>query len=66
MGNEKSMGLGACWVGFLMAAASLHTPIKEALGIQQDHKVYGAIVVGYPKYAYKKIPQRNLPNVVWW
>ncbi len=35
------------------------------IGIPHDHKVYGAMIAGYPKYAYKKIPKRNLPAVVW-
>ena len=62
----SSMGLGACWVGFLMIAASLHPPIKTALGIPPDHELYGAMVAGYPQYPYKKIPERNQPHIVWW
>lgn len=58
-----SMGLGACWVGYLMLAATRHAPLKEALGIPQDHRLYGAMVVGYPKYTYHRIPPRNKPKV---
>lgn len=61
-----SIGLGACWVGFLMLAANLYLPIKEALGIPKDHKLFGAMIVGYPKYSYQRIPPRNQPDVVWW
>lgn len=61
-----SIGLGVCWVGFLMLAANLYLPIKEALGIPKDHKLFGAMIVGYPKYSYQRIPPRNQPDVVWW
>ena len=61
-----SLGLGTCWVGYLMLAASEHSPIIEALGIPQDHCFCGAMIVGYPKYTYQRIPQRNQLNVSWW
>ncbi len=61
-----SMGLGACWVGYLMLAATQHAPLKKALGIPQDHRLYGAMVFGYPKYTYHRIPPRNQPKVVLW
>ena len=62
----SSMGLGTCWVGFLMHAAALYPKIKEALGIPQDHKLYGAMVAGYPKYSYRRIPPRNHTTIRWW
>ena len=58
-------GLGSCWVGFLMLAAAHHPPIRQALGIPDEHLLYGAMVVGYPKYAYKRIPARKPPQVAW-
>jgi len=60
------IGLGTCWVGYLILAASQHPPINEALGIPQDHRLYGAMIVGYPKFSYQRIPERNQPNVCWW
>ena len=63
---SASMGLGACWVGYLMLAATQHEPLKEALGIPKQHRLYGAMVVGYPKYAYHRIPPRNQPRIVMW
>jgi len=61
-----SMGLGACWVGYLMLAATEYTPLKEALGLPEDHRLYGAMVFGYPKYTYHRIPPRNQTKVVLW
>jgi nitroreductase/NAD-dependent dihydropyrimidine dehydrogenase PreA subunit len=64
--TAASMGLGACWVGYLMLAAAHHRPLREALGLPQDHRLYGAMIVGYPKYSYHRIPPRNQPRVVLW
>jgi nitroreductase/NAD-dependent dihydropyrimidine dehydrogenase PreA subunit len=61
-----SMGLGACWIGYLMLAATRHAPLKEALGIPRSHRLYGAMVVGYPKYSYRRIPPRNPARLVRW
>jgi nitroreductase/NAD-dependent dihydropyrimidine dehydrogenase PreA subunit len=61
-----SMGLGACWVGYLMLAATQHAPLKKSLGIPQEHRLYGAMVFGYPKYTYHRIPPRNQPKLVLW
>ena len=60
----SGMGLGACWVGYLMLAATQYEPLKDALGIPNDHRLYGAMVVGYPKYSYRRIPPRNQAKVV--
>jgi len=59
------LGLGTCWVGYLMLAAAEHPPLIEALGIPQDHCLSGAMIVGYPKYTYRRIPPRNPLNVSW-
>ena len=61
-----SMGLGTCWLGYLMLAASQHAPLKKALGIPPDNRLYGAMVAGYPKYSYHRIPPRNNPKVALW
>ena len=61
-----SMSLGACWVGYLMLAATQHASLKKVLGIPQDHRLCGAIVVGYPKYSCHRIPSRNQLRVVRW
>lgn len=62
----NSKGLGACWIGFLMLAANLYLPIKESLDIPDGHKLYGAMSVGYSRYAYQRVPPRNQADVLWW
>jgi len=35
------------------------------MGLPAEHRAYGAMMVGYPKFKYPRIPQRNPPRVVW-
>ncbi len=58
-------GLGACWAGFLMSAANAYQPLIEALALPQDHKVYGAMMLGHPKFRYRRIPPRLPVRVEW-
>lgn len=60
-----SLGLGACWAGFLMVAAMVYPPLQQALNLPEGHQCYGAMMVGYPKYEYNLIPKRNTPRITW-
>jgi nitroreductase/NAD-dependent dihydropyrimidine dehydrogenase PreA subunit len=58
-------GLGTCWAGYFTTASNMHAPLIEALGLPAGHRCYGAVMLGYPKYKYKRIPQRNAPLTTW-
>jgi nitroreductase len=60
-----SMGLGTCWVGFLTAAAHMSKAIGTTLEIPTGRHIYGAIMVGYPKYQYKRSIPRKPRDVRW-
>lgn len=60
-----SLGLGACWAGALQAAAASHPPIVEALQIPEGHQCFGAMMVGYPRHEFRRIPLRNIPQTLW-
>lgn len=60
-----SRGLGACWAGFLMEAAEGYHPIREILGMPEGHGVYAALMLGYPKYRYARIPRRRDAEIRW-
>ncbi len=60
-----SLGLGTCWGGYFYSAINAHRPLFEDLGLPNDHKAFGAIMIGYPKFKYRRIPVRNRPRVVW-
>jgi nitroreductase/NAD-dependent dihydropyrimidine dehydrogenase PreA subunit len=62
----KTMGLGTCWAGFLSVAAHLaKKKIETYLEIPDDHSIYGAMMVGYPKFEYRKIIPRREREVRW-
>lgn len=55
-----TIGLGSCWAGlFEFCAFSNYTPLLSLFNIPNDRIITGAIMVGYPKYAYNKLVARN-------
>lgn len=48
-----------------MTAAKEHQPILDFLDLPRDHQVFGALMLGYPKYTYRRIPPRDKPKVEW-
>lgn len=61
----SSMKLGACWAGYFYRAAANWPPLKLALGIPEGNSVFGAMLLGYPKYKYHRIPLRNDAIIIW-
>jgi hypothetical protein len=37
----------------------------EALGLPPGHLAFGAMMIGYPKFKYRRIPIRNRQKVIW-
>jgi nitroreductase len=60
-----AQGIGTCWAGFLMRAANGYPPLREALGIPGDHSIVGALMFGFPRYRYHRIPPRQAAQVEW-
>jgi nitroreductase/NAD-dependent dihydropyrimidine dehydrogenase PreA subunit len=60
-----TMGLGTCWVGFLVAAAALSKRIGRLLKLPNDRRIHGALMIGYPAERYQcQIPRK--PRQVTW
>ncbi|MFH0959135.1 MAG: nitroreductase family protein [Pseudomonadota bacterium] len=60
-----SKGLGTCWAGYFNAAANFFDPMKEALALPPGHLTFGALMIGYPRNSYHRIPTRVAPRVTW-
>jgi nitroreductase/NAD-dependent dihydropyrimidine dehydrogenase PreA subunit len=58
-------GLGCCWGGFFNNAAASFTPMTEAVGVPDGLSPRGALMVGYPRYAYPRIPYRKPAEISW-
>jgi len=60
-----SFGAGSCWAGYVSFAASQWPPLAEFLALPDEYTFHGAVMVGFPKFEYKRIPPRNLPDIVY-
>ena len=60
-----SFDLGTCWAGYFNTAASLWPPMQQALGLAEGNINLGAMMVGYPKFKYQRMPLRNKASITW-
>ena len=60
-----SMGLGCCWAAYLNEAANEYPPMTELLSVPEGHRCYGAMMVGYPKLTFHRLPTRRPPKIKW-
>lgn len=59
-----TLGLGTCWAGFVeLCAGANYLPMLELLKIPEELSVVGAMLVGYPKYRFHRLVERNPLNV---
>lgn len=58
-------GLGACWAGYFNAAATLWPPMQAALDLPEGDASFGALLVGYPRYPFHRLPPRREATVTW-
>jgi len=60
-----TLGIGTCWAGFALTCAQTGPALPSYLGIREERAVTGMLMVGYPKYRYYRMPQRNPLEVTW-
>lgn len=61
-----AIGLGTCWAGCIEAcAASGYQPLLRLLNLPENMVVTGGLMVGYPRYTYKRLVDRNSLQVTW-
>ena len=60
------LGLGTCWAGFvMMAAMSGYKPLLNVFALPEDQQFCSAMIVGYPRLKYRKIPVRKKSIIYW-
>jgi len=57
----KTLGLGSCHIGFIVKAMERNKSMNKVINIPSDHKVYAALVLGYPKVNYNNETSRARP-----
>ena len=60
-----ALNLGTCWAGFMFMAASTWPGMKTAIGLSENDKVNGMVLVGHPKFKYHRMPLRKEPVITW-
>jgi nitroreductase/NAD-dependent dihydropyrimidine dehydrogenase PreA subunit len=59
----KTLGLGSCFIGFIVKAMERNKGLRKEMDIPKGHKVYAALILGYPKVKYKNETSRERPAV---
>jgi hypothetical protein len=59
------MGIGACVIELIPPAIEKVPSLKERFGIPSGNEVVASIILGYPKFKYRRGIRRNLKAVKW-
>lgn len=59
------LGLGACWAGYANMAINMHEEARKFVGLSSRALAGAAMMIGYPKYRYSRIPLRDPVRVIW-
>jgi nitroreductase/NAD-dependent dihydropyrimidine dehydrogenase PreA subunit len=60
-----SLGLGSFYTGYILVACQRDKSICRLINLPENHKVYGGLAIGYPKFEFKKWIERKTPEVSW-
>ena len=58
-------GLGTCWAGLLSGALQSFEPLKKEAGLSKHQTHCFAMMIGYPKVKYHRMPERKPPEINW-
>lgn len=53
------LGLGGCWAGFAMRAASLSETVCEAMNVEKGLRPLAGLMIGLPAVRYRRVPSRR-------
>lgn len=60
----NSLGIKACWVGFVAVIENLPA-LKDKLGIKPPWHIISSLVLGYPRFAQEGVVPREYRPVTW-
>jgi nitroreductase len=62
----EALGLGSMYAGFVLTANDYGGGrIAKQISLPSTHKIYGALIMGYPRLRFKKWPERNPAKITW-
>ena len=61
----QRLGLGTCQIGFLQAALGLSRHLRRSLDIPPGRKPEIELVLGVPKYPFRRVVPRREPEITW-
>jgi nitroreductase/NAD-dependent dihydropyrimidine dehydrogenase PreA subunit len=61
----QTSGIGTCWAGVIHMGLQASQPLKDALGLPKGHVHHYAMMLGYAKPRYFKLPERKMPKIHW-
>lgn len=57
----QRMGLGSCLIGYFINALENSAQLRRHLGLPDSRRVEVALVLGYPKYQFRRtVPRRGM------
>lgn len=63
--RAHSLGIGATAIDLIPPAIERTPILKQMFKIPEENEVIASIILGYPKFRYKRAIQRELKNVTW-
>ena len=60
-----ALGLGATMIGIVPAAINKVPELKEIFQIPEENEAIMSVIIGYPKYKYKRTIQRKKQKIKW-
>lgn len=58
----KTLGLGSCFIGFIVKAMEKNKTMHQTFHIPENHQVFAALTIGYPKVTYVNEVSRKAPE----
>ena len=59
------LSLGACWAGYVTVGINMSDGVRKCAGLPSRGQAGAAMMIGYAKYRYSRIPVRNPAKVIW-
>ncbi len=60
----RSFGIGSCWVYFGQLVLD-DAEIKKIFALSPEEKVYGPVLLGYPREGFPEAPAKKSPEIQW-